>query len=169
MRGGEKVKKIEKLYQLYFKDIYLFVKAISKDEHIAEEITQETFFKAIKSINYFKGDCDIRVWLCQIAKNTYYSYCKKNNCIVSDEEIEIANTEQKTIENQLLDKEQAIAIHKLLHKLEEPYKEVFHLRTFGELSFKEIGEVFGKTESWSRVTYYRAKMKIIENLNKEGV
>ena len=68
-----------------------------------------------------------------------------------------------------MDKEQAIAIHKLLHKLEEPYKEVFHLRTFGELSFKEIGEVFGKTESWSRVTYYRAKMKIIENLNKEGV
>jgi RNA polymerase sigma-70 factor (ECF subfamily) len=161
------VKKIEELYQLYFKDIYLFVKALSKDEHIAEEITQETFFKAMKSIASFKGECDIRVWLCQIAKNTYYSYCKKNNRIISEEEPESVDTEQKSIESQLIDKEDAVAIHKILHKLEEPYKEVFHLRTFGELSFKEIGEVFEKTESWSRVTYHRAKMKIIEQLNNK--
>ena len=161
------MKKIEELYQLYFKDIYLFVKALSKDEHIAEEITQETFFKAMKSIDSFKGECDIRVWLCQIAKNTYYSYCKKNNRIISEEEPERTDTEQKSIESQLIDKEDAVAIHKILHKLEEPYKEVFHLRTFGELSFKEIGEVFEKTESWSRVTYHRAKMKIIEQLNKK--
>lgn len=161
------MKKIEELYQLYFKDIYLFVKALSKDEHIAEEITQETFFKAMKSIASFKGECDIRVWLCQIAKNTYYSYCKKNNRIISEEEPERTDTEQKSIESQLIDKEDAVAIHKILHKLEEPYKEVFHLRTFGELSFKEIGEVFEKTESWSRVTYHRAKMKIIEQLNNK--
>ena len=161
------MKKIEELYQLYFKDIYLFVKALSKDEHIAEEITQETFFKAMKSIDSFKGECDIRVWLCQIAKNTYYSYCKKNNRIISEEEPERTDTEQKSIESQLIDKEDAVAIHKILHKLEEPYKEVFHLRTFGELSFKEIGEVFEKTESWSRVTNHRAKMKIIEQLNNK--
>ncbi len=168
------MKQIEELYRLYFKDIFLFVKAISKDEHIAEEITQESFFKAIKSINSFKGECDIRVWLCQIAKNTYYSYCKKNKCIVPEEEIETNSVtvtddhilRQPSIETQLLDKEQAITIHKILHKLDEPYKEVFNLRTFGELSFKEIGEVFGKTESWSRVTYHRAKMKIIESLDK---
>ena len=90
------MKKIEELYQLYFKDIYLFVKALSKDEHIAEEITQETFFKAMKSIASFKGECDIRVWLCQIAKNTYYSYCKKNNRIISEEEPERTDTEQKS-------------------------------------------------------------------------
>lgn len=162
------MKKIEELYQLYFKDIFLYIKAISKDEHIAEEITQECFFKAIKSINSFKGECDIRVWLCQIAKNTYFSYCKKNKHIVQEEEIDLHNTEQQSIENKLLDKEQAVMIHKILHKLDEPYKEVFHLRTFGELSFKDIGDLFGKTESWSRVTYHRAKMKIIESLNKEG-
>jgi RNA polymerase sigma-70 factor (ECF subfamily) len=121
----------------------------------------------MKSIASFKGECDIRVWLCQIAKNTYYSYCKKNNRIISEEEPESVDTEQKSIESQLIDKEDAVAIHKILHKLEEPYKEVFHLRTFGELSFKEIGEVFEKTESWSRVTYHRAKMKIIEQLNNK--
>lgn len=158
------MKKMEELYRLYFKDVFLYVKALSKDEHIAEEITQETFFKALKSINSFKGDCDIRVWLCQIAKNSYYTYCRKTKRLVPEEEIGEHTIKQPSIESRLLDKEQAIAIHKILHNLEEPYKEVFHLRVFGELSFKEIGEVFGKTESWSRVTFHRAKVKVIERL-----
>lgn len=164
--GGEKVKKMEELYQLYFKDVFLYVKALSKDGHIAEEITQETFFKAIKSINSFKGDCDIRVWLCQIAKNTYYTYCKKTKRLMPVEEIEEQTNRQPSLESKVLEKEQAVAIHKILHNLEEPYKEVFHLRVFGELSFKDIGEVFGKTESWSRVTFHRAKLKVKECLKQ---
>lgn len=160
------MKKIEELYQLYFKDVFLYVKALSKDEHIAEEMTQETFFKAMKSIESFKGECDIRVWLCQIAKNSYYTYCRKTKRLVPEEEAEekITTTEQNSFESRLLEKEQAVAIHKILHNLEEPYKEVFHLRVFGELSFREIGEVFGKTESWSRVTFHRAKVKVMEQL-----
>lgn len=160
------MKKIEALYQLYFKDVFLYIKALSKDEHIAEEMTQETFFKAMKSINSFKGECDIRVWLCQIAKNSYYTYCRKTKRLVPEEEAEekITTTEQNSFESRLLEKEQAVAIHKILHNLEEPYKEVFHLRVFGELSFREIGEVFGKTESWSRVTFHRAKVKVMEQL-----
>ena len=160
------MKKIEALYQLYFKDVFLYIKALSKDEHIAEEMTQETFFKAMKSINSFKGECDIRVWLCQIAKNSYYTYGRKKKRLVPEEEAEekITTTEQNSFESRLLEKEQAVAIHKILHNLEEPYKEVFHLRVFGELSFREIGEVFGKTESWSRVTFHRAKVKVMEQL-----
>ena len=129
-------------------------------------MTQETFFKAMKSIESFKGECDIRVWLCQIAKNSYYTYCRKTKRLVPEEEAEekITTTEQNSFESRLLEKEQAVAIHKILHNLEEPYKEVFHLRVFGELSFREIGEVFGKTESWSRVTFHRAKVKVMEQL-----
>ena len=159
------MKKMEELYQLYFKDVFLYAKALTRDEHIAEEITQECFFKAIQSIHSFKGECDIRVWLCQIAKNSYYTYCKKKKRLVSQEEMEEAEAISHTIEERLLDKQQAVAIHKILHQLEEPYKEVFHLRIFGELSFREIADVFEKTESWARVTFHRAKLKVIEQLN----
>lgn len=118
----------------------------------------------MKAIHKFKGECDIRVWLCQIAKNTYYTWCKKNQRVVFEEIDKHLLDESSCIEKKMIDKEQAVAIHKLLHEMEEPYKEVFHLRVFGELSFREIGEVFGKTESWSRVTFHRAKYKIIERM-----
>ena len=71
--GGDRVTDFEKLYNTYFNDVYLYIRHLSGDEHIAEEITSDTFFKAIKSIDSFRGDCDVRVWLCQIAKNSYYS------------------------------------------------------------------------------------------------
>ena len=160
------MKKIEELYQMYFKDILLYIKALSKNDDIAEEITQETFFKAMKAIDTFKGECDIRVWLCQIAKNTYYTYYKKNQRFVLEEVDEQLPDAAVSIEKDMLEKEQVVAIHKLLHNMEEPYKEVFLLRVFGELSFREIGEVFGKTESWSRVTFHRAKCKIIKKMEE---
>ncbi len=151
---------------MYFKDILLYIKALSKNDDIAEEITQETFFKAMKAIDTFKGECDIRVWLCQIAKNTYYTYYKKNQRFVLEEVDEQLPDAAVSIEKDMLEKEQVVAIHKLLHNMEEPYKEVFWLRVFGELSFREIGEVFGKTESWSRVTFHRAKCKIIKKMEE---
>ena len=158
---------MEELYQLYFKDVYLYVLALSKEEVVAEDITQETFFKAMKSIGAFKGECDIRVWLCQIAKNTYYTYCKKQKRFVPAEEVEEEIQERPvSIERRFDDKEQALNIHKVLHTLEEPYKEVFQLRVFGELSFRDIGEIFGKTESWSRVTFYRAKNKLVKKMEE---
>lgn len=161
------MKKMEELYQLYFKDVYLYVLALSKEEVVAEDITQETFFKAMKSIGAFKGECDIRVWLCQIAKNTYYTYCKKQKRFVPAEEVEEEIQERPvSIERRFEDKEQALNIHKVLHTLEEPYKEVFQLRVFGELSFRDIGEIFGKTESWSRVTFYRAKNKLVKKMEE---
>ena len=161
------MKKMEELYQLYFKDVYLYVLALSKEETVAEDITQDTFFKAMKAIGTFKGECDIRVWLCQIAKNTYYTYCKKQKRFVPEEDVEEEIQEKPvSIEKRFGDKEQALNIHKVLHTLEEPYKEVFQLRVFGELSFRDIGEIFGKTESWSRVTFYRAKNKLVKKMEE---
>lgn len=154
---------LESLYRAYFQDVYLYILSLSKDEHIAEDITSEVFIKAIKSIDTFKGDCDIRVWLCQIAKNCYYSYLRKNKKIIyTDEEPE--HISEINIEQSIVSKEDSIKIHEILHKLKEPYKEVFSLRIFSELSFKEIGYLFGKSENWACVTYHRARKKIQEEM-----
>lgn len=132
---------IEEIYKAYFNDVFLFVLKLSKDVHIAEEIASETFFKAINSIDKFKGDCEIRVWLCQIAKYSYYTYLRKNKNIDA-----INNHEDKSdeidIEQTILNNEASMKVHELLHHLDEPYKEVFTLRIFGELSFKQIAKLF---------------------------
>lgn len=158
---------IEELYQMYFKDVYLYVKAISKSEEIAEEITQETFFKALKGIKKFKGNCDIRVWLCQIAKNSLYTYAKKMKRTVFIELDEDWLDEKPSIETTVIEQEQVKQIKGILEEMQEPYRGVFSLRIYHELSFREIAKVYGKTESWARVTYYRAKEKIIQKVEKE--
>ncbi len=152
----------DEIYAKYFKEVYKFVLTICRNQVLAEEITQETFFKALKNIDSFKGNCKIGTWLCQIAKNAYWDYSKKHN-LKADYPLENIISEED-IECRFADKETAYELHKLLHKLSEPYKEVFHLRTFGELSFSQIAALFGKTESWARVTYYRAKVMIKEEL-----
>lgn len=150
----------EEIYSQHFNDVYKFALILCKNEAIAEDITQETFIRALKGINTFKGNCHLRVWLCQIAKNYYFSICKKNkNCPQLDE-----NNNVFYIESLMVDKESAFEIHKILHNLGEPYKEVFSLRLFAELSFAQIGELFGKTESWARVTFHRTKIKLKEEL-----
>lgn len=154
----------EEIYNSYFSDVYRFILKLSNDQYVAEEITQETFYKALKNIDNFKGNSHIKVWLCQIAKNTYFTkYNQKNkeNQYNYNEE-NLSNS----IEKLLIDKESVISVHKALHSLEEPYKEVFTLRVFGELTFKQIGDIFNKTESWSRVVYHRSRIKL-KNIIKE--
>lgn len=151
----------EEVYEAYFKDVYKYVLALCRDEHMAEEVTQETFFKALRSIDSFRGQCKLYVWLCQIAKNTYFSMAAKNKTGGMEG---LPENAEDVLESALLTKESAFEIHRVLHELEEPYKEVFSLRVFGELSFKQIGQLFGKTESWARVTYHRARLKIKEEL-----
>lgn len=154
----------EEIYNSYFSDVYRFILKLSNDQYVAEEITQETFYKALKNIDNFKGNSHIKVWLCQIAKNTYFTkYNQKNkeNQYNYNEE-NLSNS----IEKLLIDKESVISVHKALHSLEEPYKEVFTLRVFGELTFKQIGDIFNKTESWSRVVYHRSRIKL-QNIIKE--
>lgn len=163
MKDGENVTEFEEIYSEYFKDVYRYVLCLSKNESIAEDITQETFFKALKNIDGFKGNCKMSVWLCQIAKNSYFSYLKKKQNNFESVE-DIADVSDSGFEQILVDDESVFEIHKILHNLEEPYKEVFTLRFFGDLSFSKIAELFGKTESWARVTYHRARIKLKEKL-----
>lgn len=149
------------IYSQYFKDVYKYALSLSRNEAIAEEVTQETFFKALKSIDSFDGKCKLYVWLCQIAKNTYFSFCEKEKRLDRDAGCDTAFYVDE-LEQRLLIRTSAFEVYRALHKLEEPYKEVFLLRLFGELSFAQIAALFGKTESWARVTYHRARLKIKE-------
>ncbi len=147
----------EKLYNAYFMKIYSFVFIIVKNPDLAEEITQETFFKALKTNKQFEGKASEYTWLCAIAKNTAYDVLKRHNkrdTLAEDIPSEINFLQD--IEN----KETIFRIHEYLHSMDEPYKEVFQLRVFGELSFADIGKIFKKTESWARVTYHRARLKL---------
>ena len=161
MKGGEKVTEFEEVYRLYFRDVYKYALSLTGDEHIAEELTQETFFKALRAIDRFDGRCKIYVWLCQIAKNTYFTQYKR---VIKAQDLSPEPKAGASMEENMETRDTAFQIHKILHRLPEPYKEVFSLRAFGELSFQQIGELFGKTESWARVTYHRAKTKIKEEL-----
>lgn len=160
------MEKVEELYNTYFHDIYMFLISVTGNEDLSQDLTQETFFKAMKSIDSFRGECSVRSWLCQIAKNLYISHCRKNKKIDSSAETETITDNSISLEDRLDDKQQAVQIHKILHGIEEPYKEVFSLRIFGELSFKQIADIFDKTESWARVTFYRAKVKIVEQMGE---
>ena len=161
--GGEKVTDFQEVYTLYFRDVYRYTLSLCRDTAMAEEITQETFYKALQKLDSFDGKGKIFVWLCQIAKNTYISMLRKEKHLDASADPDLLPWDG-SIEEKIFDQEAAFAIHKILHTLEEPYKEVFSLRTFGELSFKQIAQLFGKTEAWARVTYHRARLKIKEEL-----
>ena len=123
---------LEEIYKTYFQDVYYFVLAMSKDPHIAEEITQETFFKALKGVKHFQGKCSIKSWLCQIARNEYISYARKKHR--TDQELtEQAYSDGKTDgpEQRMLRKDEAMTVYQILHYLDEPYKEVFTLKVLG--------------------------------------
>lgn len=168
---------IEKLYREYFTPVYRYTLSLVHDPDMAEEITQETFFRALKKINDYRGEASLKVWLCQIARNLSFDSLKRQLKITAltkhdDDEsndYELPAGSESDPEEQLLRKQTAMKIHRILHDLKEPYKEVFQLRTFGDLSFAEIGELFGKSESWARVTYYRSRMMIKEELDEDSL
>ena len=155
----------EEIYAKYYQSIYYYLLSLTKNSNLAEEITQETFYKALKNIKKYNSTYSMFTWLCSIARNTYYSLYQKNkNLLELDNDIE-DNTQD--IINKIIDNETNKELLKIIHNLEEPYKEVFTLRVYGDLAFKEIGEIFNKTESWARVTYYRSKLKIKEKLDEK--
>ena len=153
----------ESIYRTYFQDVYLYIWRLSGDAHTAEEITSETFFRALRAIDSFRGECELRVWLCQIARNTYFAWYKQQKkaelCELQPMPDQSAVPEETLLQRELSDKAFAC-----LQELEEPYKEVFLLSVFGELSFKQISQSFQKSESWARVTFYRAKQKLLEKM-----
>jgi len=157
----------EQIYKEHFSDVYKYVFSLCHNENVAKDVTQETFFKAMKNISKFNGSCKLYVWLCQIAKNTYFTHFQKQKWYVStinDEETIFQSGVTVDIEKDFFDKETSRRLHTLLHHLNEPYKEVFTLRVFGELPFIQIAELFGKTDSWARLIFYRAKKQLQEDL-----
>lgn len=152
-------KDFERIYREQFEPVYRYALALTRDAHAAEELTQECFFKALQAIDGFRGDCSLKTWLCGIAKNAFLSERRRKQSEPLDEQPERAD-EGATPELQTLQRDESLRLHRLLHELPEPYKEVFSLRVFGQLSFRDIGELFGKTENWACVVYHRARGKI---------
>lgn len=163
------MKEFEKIYQKYFNDVFRYIRKLSNNEHIAEEVTADTFYKAMNSIHKFRGDCDIRVWLCQIAKNCYLSYLKKRGHTKNDDDLELQYfaDPNETPEEKLIKQEEIAQVRKQLHEIPEPYKEVFMWRVFADLSFKQIGQMFNKSENWACVTYHRARTMIKKRLEEK--
>ena len=157
----------ETVYRSYFRDVELYLRAICHDELLAEELTEQVFFQALKALPSFRGDCDIRTWLCAMGRNCYISHLRKAKPSVPIDELQIPDPRQ-TVEEQISNKQQAMAIHRVLHDLPEPYKEVFSLRIFGQLSFEDIGGLFGRTANWACVTYHRARQKIQDEMEEES-
>ncbi|MCI9217121.1 RNA polymerase sigma factor [Lachnospiraceae bacterium 42-17] len=166
--------RFEDVYKQYHRDVYYFLLSMCGNPELAEELTQETFYRALMNIHRFKGECQLKSWLCQIGKNAYLSWVKKQKHLAVKEleperfhgTGEKKGQAEESPELQCIKKEQALSVYKVLHLLEEPYKEVFTLRTLGELSYKEIGEIFGRGEGWARVNYHRAKLKIQEMIKE---
>lgn len=154
------------IYEKYFRDVELYLRAICRDAALAEELTEQTFFKAMKALNSFRGDCDVRVWLCSMARNQYISYLRKNKGAQSIDDVQIPDP-RRSIEERVADRDQAMAVHRVLHDMPEPYKEVFTLRIFGQLAFGDIGRLFGRSANWACVTYHRACRKIQSEMEEE--
>ncbi len=157
------MREFDEVYREYYQTVYGHVLRLCRDPHLAEEAAQEAFFKALKSIDSFRGDCRLDVWLCKIARNTCLSMMEKGKR-QTELPPEDGLPAPEDLAAKLEDKELAFRVHQLLHELPEPYREVFWLRVFGELDFRQIGELFQKTESWARVTFHRARLKLQEGL-----
>ena len=150
------------IYQTYFEDVFLYLRGLSNSETIAEEITQETFMKALKALDRFDGSKDIKAWLFTIAKNTYFTYCKRQKLFLEIVIVDNIAAPQSDFTLRVEDEESAFCIHQFLHQMKEPYKEVFTLRVFGELPFEKIAALFNKSPGWARVVFYRAIVQIKE-------
>lgn len=150
----------EEIYNTYFKDVYRYALSLTHSEDGAEEICEETFVKAMVSLGSFRGESDIKIWLLKIAKNCFLTDRKRRERFSGDETALERLPQGEDMDGALEDRDSALKIHRILHGLDEPYKEVFSLRVFSELPFRQIGELFSKSEHWACVTYHRAKEKI---------
>lgn len=160
---------MEELYKEYSKVVYNYLLTLTNSVEITEDLTQETFYSAVKNINKFKKQSSVKTWLCKIAQNKWIDYCKK---VQKSNEISISDLNQDNLltdsfEYEYLSKEQLLDIHKRIYDLEEKTKEIIYLRICTNLTFKEIGTIIGKSEEWTRTTFYRAKIKLKEDLKNE--
>lgn len=160
-----KDQEMEHIYQTYAQYVYRYLLSLTHHADLAEELTAETFYRATYSLHRYDGSCKISVWLCQIAKHLWYQQQDKRRRRRTQEPLpDDAIDPGKTPEQQAVLREEKMALYQAIHSLHEPMREVVHLRLSGEFSFAEIGEILGKTENWARVTFYRAKQKIMEEI-----
>ncbi len=158
---------LEQIYEENASAVYKYLFCLTHDTYLTEELTQETFYQAVKGIHNFRGDCKISVWLCQIGKCLWYKELEKRKReFVSIEEVEDIKSEDN-LEGQYLQNIDKVELFKLLHQMDEITREVMYLRLTGELSFAEIGEILGKTQNWARVTFYRGKQKIVKGREED--
>ena len=153
----------EKLFNENREFIFKYLMKMTRDITLSEELTQETFFRAYMNYASLKNKEKASVWLCQIAKNAYFAWYNEQKKKEPLENLELVSDDQN-IEETFVQKELSQKALHCLHELEEPYKEVFMLSVFGGFSLKDISSIFGKSESWARVTFYRAKQKLLERM-----
>lgn len=159
------MRKIEKIYRDYYDIVFKYILCLTHDKDLSEDIVQETFVKMIKNIDKFEGKSKLSSWLCEIAKNLWIDYLRKNKRKVDLNEEHTLNIESsQNIENEYIEKENENAVLEKIKTLDELSQKVMFLRIKGEMSFKEIGDVLGKSENWARVTFYRAKQKVKEEM-----
>ena len=165
--GGSTLDKhdLTKIYEENAMAVYKYLLCLTNNSDISEELTQETFYQATKSIGSFRGDCKVSVWLCSIAKRLWYRELEKRKRRISVpiEEIDEQLISTQDIEEDYLLNVEKVELFRLLHSLDDKTREVMYLRLTGELSFAEIGEILGNTENWARVTFYRGKQKLLVN------
>ena len=156
-----------KVYEEYARPVYRFLLKLTGSEEYAEELLQETFYQALQHIDRFEGKCSLYTWLCQIGKNAWYKErrMKKRYIDLQWEELVVPD-ESQSVEERAILKDEYMRVRKAIRKLEEPYKDVFVLHALGEIKLIEIAAIYGKSESWARMTYYRAKQKIIQEVQK---
>ena len=157
---------LDDIYKKYYPYVFGYLLTLTSDKTLSESIGSDVFYKAFNSIDKFDGRCRIEVWLCQIAKHEYFNHLKKkdtHNISLNDNESYDSVNEYEMLD----DKDEALMVHKTLHHLKEPYREVFMLRVFSELSYKDIAAIEEKTEVWARVTYMRAKDMLINMIKEE--
>ena len=148
---------MDEIYQEYAQTVYKYLISLTHNADLAEELTQETFYQAIRSIKRFDGSCKVSTWLCAIAKNLFLTYLRKHP---EHDDLEGIDIPTDSAEDQTIESIGQVELLKKLHDLQEPYREVMYLRVFGNLNFAQIGEILGKTENWARVTFYRGKEKL---------
>ncbi|HWS30494.1 MAG TPA: sigma-70 family RNA polymerase sigma factor [Clostridia bacterium] len=155
---------MQEVYARYAATVYRYLFTLTHDAALSEELTQETFYQALRSIDTFRGDCKVSTWLCGIAKRLWYKHLKKQR---SDAPFEWAEKTNPSAEEEALARDAHITLMRHIHELGEPTREVMYLRLSGGLTFREIGDVLGKTEVWARVTFYRAKERLEVRRNEE--
>ena len=154
------------VYREYFDPVYRYALSLSGNAQAAEEITQETFFKAMGALDRFRGESSVKSWLFAIARNAWISELRRRKAAPL-EQAEAVPDPGEALEEALINREEGLQIHRLLHDLPEPYREVFTLRTLGQLGFRDIGALFGKSENWACVVYHRARAKIKEKMEEK--